>query len=41
MLRRVPPSEACGGITGFSPWGSTDPHTLKNIGLRAACQDES
>ena len=23
MLRRVLPSEACGGATGFSPWGST------------------
>ena len=23
MLRRVPPSEAGGGATGFSPWGST------------------
>jgi hypothetical protein len=23
MLRRVPPSEAWGGATGFSPWGST------------------
>ena len=23
MLRRVPPYEACGGATGFSPWGST------------------
>jgi len=21
MLRRVPPYEACGGVTGFSPWG--------------------
>ena len=21
MLRRVPPYEACGGATGFSPWG--------------------
>ena len=23
MLRRVPPSEACGVTTGFGPWGST------------------
>jgi len=23
MLRRVPPGEACGGVMGFSPWGST------------------
>ena len=23
MLRRVPPSETCGGATGFNPWGST------------------
>jgi len=23
MLRRVPPFEACGGATGFGPWGST------------------
>jgi len=23
VLRRVPPDEACGGATGFSPWGST------------------
>jgi len=23
MLRRVPPSEACGGSTGLSLWGST------------------
>jgi hypothetical protein len=26
LLRRVPPYEACGGATGFSPWGL---HTLR------------
>ncbi|OGP75377.1 MAG: hypothetical protein A2W09_07800 [Deltaproteobacteria bacterium RBG_16_50_11] len=28
MLRRVPPYEACGGATGFSPWGL---HFLRRI----------
>ena len=35
MLRRVPPDEACGGATGFSPWGSTLTHTTLPLSLDA------
>jgi len=28
VLRRVPLDEACGGATGFSPWGSTSESSL-------------
>src|SRR4030042_2599533 len=28
VLRRVPPHEACGGVTGFSPWGFTLPYLI-------------
>src|SRR4030042_6126450 len=38
MLRRVPPSEACGGFTGFHPWGSTSfaRGTMEKIIIRGA-----
>jgi len=31
MLRRIPPYEACGGTTGFSPWGLHLPERVEVI----------